>query len=108
MQAQVLEPATNATGTSLPARLLVTGVLGALLGALIGAIVVLAIGRSDRRLRERDEIADAIGVPVLASISCRVTHPAPPAGPGCSRTTSPEPSMRGACATPCTIWVWPT
>ncbi|HEX7270254.1 MAG TPA: hypothetical protein VF256_22905 [Streptosporangiaceae bacterium] len=62
-----------ATGTPLPSRLLVTGGLGALLGALIGAIIALAIGRSDRRLRERDEIADTIGVPVLASIP--VAHP---------------------------------
>ena len=42
-----------------------------LLGALIGAIIALALGRRDRRLRERDEIADAIGVPVLASIAVR-------------------------------------
>ncbi len=69
----VLEPATSATGTPLPMRLLVNGGLGALLGALAGAIVALAIGRSDRRLRGRDEIADAIGVPVLASIP--VGHP---------------------------------
>ena len=35
--------------------------------------MALAIGRNDRRLRERDLMADAIGVPVLASISVR--HP---------------------------------
>jgi capsular polysaccharide biosynthesis protein len=73
VQARMLESATNATGTPLFKRLLVTGGLGLLLGALIGAIVAIAIGRSDRRLRERDEIADAIGVPVLASIP--VAHP---------------------------------
>ena len=78
VQARVLQPATNATGTSLSTRLLVTGGLGALLGLLIGAIVVLAIGRKDRRLTERDEIADSIGVPVLASIS--VGHPSDAAG----------------------------
>ena len=76
--ARVLEPATSATGTPLPKRLLVNGGLGALLGALAGAIVALAIGRNDRRLRERDEIADAIGVPVLASIP--VGHPSDAAG----------------------------
>jgi hypothetical protein len=43
-------------------------VLGALLGAVIGAIAVLAIFRGTRRLRERDQIADSIGVPVLASV----------------------------------------
>ena len=67
----MLERATNATERRCAVRLLITGGLGALLGALIGAIVVLAIGRNDRRLRERDEIADAIGVPVLASIPVR-------------------------------------
>jgi capsular polysaccharide biosynthesis protein len=71
--ASVLEPATTATGTPLSTRLIVYGGLGALLGLLIGAIAALAISRSDRRLRERDEIADAIGVPVLASIP--VWHP---------------------------------
>jgi capsular polysaccharide biosynthesis protein len=71
--AQVMQYARNATETRLLVRLLTTGFLGALLGALIGSVVVLAIGRSDRRLRERDLIADAIGVPVLASISVR--HP---------------------------------
>jgi len=71
--AQVAQDATNATATRLLVRLLATAFLGALLGALIGAIVALAIGRNDRRLRERDLIADAIGVPVLASISVR--HP---------------------------------
>lgn len=42
-------------------------------GLLIGAIVALAVSRGDRRLRERDEIANAIGVPVLASVA--VHHP---------------------------------
>jgi len=78
VRAHVLERATNATGTSLPIRLIVTGGLGALLGALIGAIIALALGRTDRRLRGRDEIADAIGVPVLASIPVR--HPSDVAG----------------------------
>jgi capsular polysaccharide biosynthesis protein len=77
MQARLIS-AQPATGTPLPSRLLVTGGLGALLGALIGAVIALAIGRSDRRLRERDEIADTIGVPVLASIP--VAHPSDAAG----------------------------
>jgi capsular polysaccharide biosynthesis protein len=71
--AKVMQYATNATDTRLLVRLLTTAFLGALLGALIGAIVALATGRYDRRLRERDLMADAIGVPVLASISVR--HP---------------------------------
>lgn len=76
--ALVLERATNATGTPLAMRLAVNGGIGALLGALAGAIVALAIGRSDRRLRQRDEIADAVGAPVLASIPVR--HPSDAAG----------------------------
>jgi capsular polysaccharide biosynthesis protein len=78
VQARVLESAATATGTPLARRLLITGGLGALLGALIGAIAAIAIGRQDRRLRQRDEIADSIGVPVLAAID--VHHPSDPAG----------------------------
>jgi capsular polysaccharide biosynthesis protein len=71
--AQVLENATSAVGATLQARMAETGGLGALVGAVIGIIVAAAIGRTDRRIRERDEIAAAIGAPVLASIP--VAHP---------------------------------
>jgi capsular polysaccharide biosynthesis protein len=73
MSAQVVRYATSATQGSLLVRLIANSLIGTLLGALIGAVVVLAIGRLDLRLRERDQIADAIGVPVLASVSVR--HP---------------------------------
>jgi len=66
--AQLLEPATSATRARL-VPLLVDVLAGAVAGLLIGVIIVLAIGRNDRRLRERDQIADSIGVPVLASVS---------------------------------------
>jgi capsular polysaccharide biosynthesis protein len=78
VQARILQPALNATATPLPKRLLVTGGLGVLAGLIIGAIVALANGRKDRRLKERDEIADSIGIPVLASIS--VGRPSDAAG----------------------------
>jgi capsular polysaccharide biosynthesis protein len=78
VRAKVLEPATAAAGTPLPTRLFITGGLGALLGLAAGVIVALAIGRADRRLRERDAIADSIGVPVLASFP--VAHPSDAAG----------------------------
>jgi capsular polysaccharide biosynthesis protein len=68
MQARVFQPAINATGTAQRQRMVVYGLLGALLGFVIGAIAVLAIFRRTRRLRDRDQIADAIGVPVLASV----------------------------------------
>jgi capsular polysaccharide biosynthesis protein len=67
-RAQLLADATVAPGTSLPIRLLSTGSLGLLGGLLIGAIAAFAISRSDRRLRQRNEIADSIGVPVLGSV----------------------------------------
>jgi capsular polysaccharide biosynthesis protein len=70
---QVVQYATNATGVHVLVRLLSVAFLGALAGMAIGAVVVLAIGRNDRRLRQRDLIADAIGVPVLASVPVR--HP---------------------------------
>jgi capsular polysaccharide biosynthesis protein len=76
--AQVLVKAANATAPRLLIRMLATTVLGTLLGAIIGVVGVLAIRRNDRQLRRRDEIADAIGVPVLASIPVR--HPTSAAG----------------------------
>jgi capsular polysaccharide biosynthesis protein len=75
---QMFQPATSASGTTLPWRLFYASGTGVLVGALIGVIVALAIGRSTRWLRERDEIADSIGVPVMASV--RVGHPAKAAG----------------------------
>src|SRR5215469_299091 len=78
VQTRVLESANYASGRSLFSRLLMVGVAGGLLGTLAGVIAVLAFSRRDRRLRTRDEIADSIGVPVLASI--RVAHPTGAAG----------------------------
>ena len=52
--------------------------IGAIAGTLIGIIVALATRRNDRALRERDEIANSIGVPVLAALP--VDHPSDPAG----------------------------
>jgi hypothetical protein len=54
------------------------GLLGALFGAVIGIVIALAVNRSDPRLRARDEIANSIGVPVLASFP--VGHPSDPGG----------------------------
>jgi capsular polysaccharide biosynthesis protein len=76
--ARMLEAATNATGGGLLKELVVTCLLGALAGGLIGVIVSLAISRKDKRLRERDEIANSVGIPVLASLP--VAHPSDAAG----------------------------
>ena len=78
VQARVLSPATVAGRPSWVKRTIVFLLLGGLAGALIGAVVALAIGRNDRRLRQRDEIANSIGIPVIASI--QVAHPSAAAG----------------------------
>jgi hypothetical protein len=76
--ARMLQSATSATGGGLPKELIVTGLLGALLGGLIGVILSLAVSRKDKRLRERDDIANSVGIPVLASLP--VAHPSDAAG----------------------------
>jgi capsular polysaccharide biosynthesis protein len=76
--AQLLQSATSATGSGPLKQIAIYALVGAIAGALIGAVIALAISRSDRRLRERDEIADSLGVPVLASFP--VDHPADPKG----------------------------
>ncbi len=67
-----------ATGRGLLERLLIDALIGAVVGALIGFIAALAISRTGRRLRECDEIAASIGVPVLAAFP--VDHPRDTAG----------------------------
>jgi capsular polysaccharide biosynthesis protein len=73
VRAHLLEPAISATGPSRIERTIIYALLGGIVGLLIGVIVALAIGRNDRRLRQRDEIANSIGIPVLASVP--VAHP---------------------------------
>ncbi len=74
----LLDSASTAARAPLGTRLLLYGGLGALLCGLIGSIIALSIDRIDRKLWERDAIADAIGVPVLASIP--VAHPSSATG----------------------------
>jgi capsular polysaccharide biosynthesis protein len=76
--AELFQPATTATTPSWLESMLVAGLVGALAGALVGSVGSLAIGRNDRRLRDRDQIANALGVPVAASLP--VGHPSDPAG----------------------------
>ena len=78
VSARQLEQAITASGPSRVERAAVFALLGALVGALIAFVLVLVFGRNDRRLRERDDIAHSIGVPVLASFP--VAHPADAAG----------------------------
>jgi capsular polysaccharide biosynthesis protein len=78
VRALVLQPASTATGRSLAVAVAIFGAVGLLVGTALGAIGVLAVRRRDQRLRQRDEIADSIGLPVLASIP--VAHPSDAAG----------------------------
>ena len=76
--AEMLQTATSASQSSAALRFLASGLLGALAGSLIGAILALLANRGDQRLRSRDEIADAIGIPVLAALP--TSHPGDAAG----------------------------
>ena len=76
--ARVIQRATNATGSSRLIALVSAALIGALVGALLGVIISLMISRKDQRLRERDDIANSIGIPVLSSVP--VGHPSDAAG----------------------------
>ncbi len=80
LPARILQRATSATGTSPLKRLIIDALIGLAVGLLIGIIAVLAIGRRDRRMVERDEIANSVGIAVLASFP--VAHPDNAAGWG--------------------------
>jgi capsular polysaccharide biosynthesis protein len=67
----VIQEATVATGQSLWLRLLIWPPLGALACTLIAGAIVLPAARRDPRLRLRDDIADAVGSPVLAAVRSR-------------------------------------
>ena len=64
----ILESAITATGSKLTTRMVIFGLLGAIAGALVGFVLSVAISRNERRLVERDAIANSIGAPVLASL----------------------------------------
>jgi uncharacterized protein involved in exopolysaccharide biosynthesis len=51
VEAEILVPATSATGRSLPVWLLIVGGFSALYGAVVGAIGALVFGWADRRSR---------------------------------------------------------
>jgi capsular polysaccharide biosynthesis protein len=70
LSARILSPAETATGTSPLVHRLGFAIIGMLAGLVVGYIIALARDRNSRgrRLRLRDEIANSIGLPVLASL----------------------------------------
>ncbi len=75
--AQVIQPATPAKRPRLLVWTLVSVLLGALIAGGLAALTVVALARRDRRLRTRDEMADALGSPVIGSVkSYRVRNTA--------------------------------
>ena len=68
VNASLLQPAESSTGDNRVEGVLPGALIGVIAGALIGFIVALARGRNERRLRQRDAIANALGVPVLAAM----------------------------------------
>lgn len=65
---RVFVPASTATSGGAVKQFILYGPIGLVAGLLIGFIVALRRDRGDRRLRTRDEIANSIGVPVLAAV----------------------------------------
>lgn len=80
VQAIPLALASSASAPRPATRLVGSGLLGGMIGFSLAVFGVLAFSRRDRRLRERDAIADSIGVPVLASVDA--DHPSDAAGWG--------------------------
>ena len=67
----VIQPAAPAVGSPLLWQLVAWPLTGALVTTLLTAASILARSRGDRRLRSRDEIADAAGAVVLTSLRVR-------------------------------------
>jgi len=67
----VIQQATEARGLPTLVRLLIWAPFGALVCTVLAALALLVTARSDPRLRLRDEIADSVGSPVLASLPSR-------------------------------------
>ena len=63
----VLSPATEPTEPSSP-KIILNTLLAVFLGTLLGVGAALALELADRRIRSRDDIEQALGLPVLAEL----------------------------------------
>lgn len=68
VQAHVLTSATSATSPDRVLRAIIAALIGAVVGLIAGLVGALRLDRRDPRLRDRDEIANSIGVPVIAAL----------------------------------------
>lgn len=66
--AQLLQPASTSSSSGLLLPDLTNALVGLLAGAAVGSGAALVRAGRDRRLRELDDIASTIGVPVLAAV----------------------------------------
>ncbi|WP_017936210.1 hypothetical protein [Nocardioides sp. Iso805N] len=69
--ASIIEPAATGGRAALLHRSVQYGAIGAGLALLIAALGLTLFARRDRRLRYRDQIADALGSTVVASVGAR-------------------------------------
>ena len=67
----IVQPATEAIGPFIGLRLLLWAPIGALASTILAVAALLLTVRHDPRLRLRDDIADAVGSPVLAAVRSR-------------------------------------
>lgn len=69
--ANVIQPASPGKQAGYLTDALTKVIGGAALGLLLASLWVVATNRRDPKLRSRDEIADAVGIPVVASLRAR-------------------------------------
>lgn len=67
----IIQPASPATGSTTLRRLLIWAPVGVLISTALAVAVLVAAARRDPRVGLRDEIADAVGSPVLAAVRSR-------------------------------------
>lgn len=70
--ATVIQEPSPAARTPLPVRIAMVAGLGAGLAVFLTAVCLVLTGRREQTLRSRDEIADSIGVPAVASLRSRM------------------------------------